>query len=172
MTEERREETTVSAVLAGEPERSGAGSEGDSARLISVSEAERRTEEERRRWQEEAEARARADADRIRELEEELLRTREEAASRETRLRCCRLLSERGLSESLSGLLLAEGAMPDEAELVRRADLLREAVEAEALRCLRERTGGFSPRIGREAPLTGAMIREMPLSRLAEIMGK
>ena len=45
------------------------------------------------------------------------------------------------------------------------------AVEAAAMRELQSRALSIRPEGGKSTPLTGAVIRDMPIARLAEIMG-
>lgn len=110
---------------------------------------------------------------RIRELEEELQRTRAESALRQARLRCVKHLQMRGIREEAAEFLVpAADADIGEEELVRRVDILAEAVEEAAVRELRARAVGMTPRCGTEAPLSGEIIRQTPVARLAEMMGK
>lgn len=93
------------------------------------------------------------------------------ASRRETEIRCGRLLRERGISEELTAVLLAPGEteVPEETLLL-RVVALSGAVEAAAVRTLREKTEGIRPGAGDPAPITGKMIRETPVARLMEIM--
>ena len=50
--------------------------------------------------------------------------------------------------------------------------LLDTAVEEAAVRQLRARAADMSPRSGTETLLTGDLIRQTPVARLAEMMGK
>lgn len=93
------------------------------------------------------------------------------ASRRETEIRCGRLLRERGISEELTAVLLAPGETEvPENTLLLRVTALSGAVEAAAVRTLREKTEGIRPGAGDPAPLTGKMIRETPVARLMEIM--
>ena len=65
---------------------------------------------------------------------------------------------------------------PDEAEvkeeiLLHRVEAIAGAVEAAAMRELQARASRIRPEGGKSAPLTGAIIRDMPIARLAELMG-
>jgi hypothetical protein len=109
---------------------------------------------------------------RIAALEEQLKQAHRAAARRETEIRCGTYLRERGLSEEMASFLLA----PDEAEvkeeiLLHRVEAIAGAVEAAAMRELQSRAVSIRPEGGRSTPLTGAVIRDMPIARLAEIMG-
>lgn len=93
------------------------------------------------------------------------------ASRRETEIRCGRLLRERGISEELTAVLLAPGETEvSEDTLLLRVTALSGAVEAAAVRALREKTEGIRPGAGDPAPITGKMIRETPVARLMEIM--
>lgn len=112
---------------------------------------------------------------RIRELEAQLSEARAEAEWRQAQLWCGRLLAARSLSEELSELILPPGERaPTEEELSRRVTLLESAIEAAAVRELRKRAlsldPGFAP-TDAGVPLRGALIRDMPIARLAELMG-
>ena len=86
---------------------------------------------------------------------------------------CGRLLRERHLDEALTEVILPPGAdAPDEEALAARADAIARAVREAAVEELRRRAVGIRPGSGGEAPLTGAMIRELPLAKLAELRGK
>lgn len=105
-------------------------------------------------------------------LEEELQKAKQSAARRETEIRCGAYLRERGLSEEMTSFLLAPGEAEVEEEiLIRRVEALSGAVEAAAMRELQSRAVSIRPESGKSAPLTGAVIRNMPIARLAELMG-
>ena len=145
----------------------------DSAMLVSLSEIARRVDAEREKWEAEAAAERGSAQAQIRALEAELSRAKEEAARRDAELRCARQLQKHNLREEMAVLLLAPGeSAPSDEELSRRADLLAAAVEEAAIRELRSRTAGLHPRTGTESPLTGALIRDTPIARLAELMGR
>ena len=118
-----------------------------------------------------AEAMKETDA-RITELENKLKAAQLAAARRETEIRCGAYLRERGLSEEMTSFLLAPGeAEVEEETLLRRVEALSGAVEAAAMRELQSRAVRIRPEGGKSAPLTGAVIRDMPIARLAELMG-
>ena len=118
-----------------------------------------------------AEAMKETDA-RITELENKLKAAQLAAARRETEIRCDAYLRERGLSEEMTSFLLAPGEAEVEEEiLLRRVEALSGAVEAAAMRELQSRAVRIRPEGGKSAPLTGAVIRDMPIARLAELMG-
>ena len=118
-----------------------------------------------------AEAMKETDA-RITELENKLQAAQLAAARRETEIRCGAYLRERGLSEEMTSFLLAPGEAEVEEEiLLRRVDALSGAVEAAAMRELQSRAVRIRPEGGKSAPLSGAVIRDMPIARLAELMG-
>ncbi len=117
----------------------------------------------------EAQGRAAAAAE-IAALRQALAAAEGAAARRESEVICGRLLRERHLDESLTEVILPEGAgaVPEET-LAARADAVARAVREAAIAELRQRAAGIRPGSGEEAPLTGAMIRELPLARLAEL---
>ena len=118
-----------------------------------------------------AEALRETDA-RIAELENKLEKARLAAARRETEILCGTYLRERGLSEEMTSFLLAPGEAEVETEiLLHRVEALSGAVEAAAMRELQARASRIRPEGGKSAPLTGAIIRDMPIARLAELMG-
>ena len=118
-----------------------------------------------------AEAMKETDA-RITELENKLKAAQLAAARRETEIRCGAYLRERGLSEEMTSFLLAPGEAEVEEEiLIRRVEALSGAVEAAAMRELQSRAVRIRPESGKSASLTGAVIRDMPIARLAELMG-
>lgn len=118
-----------------------------------------------------AEAMKETDA-RITELENKLKAAQLAAARRETEIRCGAYLRERGLSEEMTSFLLAPGEAEVEEEiLLRRVEALSGAVEAAAMRELQSRAVRIRPEGGKSAPLSGAVIRDMPIARLAELMG-
>lgn len=118
-----------------------------------------------------AEAMKETDA-RITELENKLKAAQLAAARRETEIRCGAYLRERGLSEEMTSFLLAPGeAEVEEKILLRRVEALSGAVEAAAMRELQSRAVRIRPEGGKSAPLSGAVIRDMPIARLAELMG-
>ena len=118
-----------------------------------------------------AEALRETDA-RIAELENKLEKARLAAARRETEILCGTYLRERGLSEEMTSFLLAPGEAEVETEiLLHRVEALSGAVEAAAMRELQARATRIRPEGGKSAPLTGAIIRDMPIARLAELMG-
>lgn len=118
-----------------------------------------------------AEAMKETDA-RITELENKLKAAQLAAARRETEIRCGAYLRERGLSEEMTSFLLAPGETEVEEEiLLHRVEALSGAVEAAAMRELQSRAVRIRPEGGKSAPLTGAVIRDMPIARLAELMG-
>ncbi len=93
------------------------------------------------------------------------------AQRRETEIRCGHLLRERGISEELTPVLLS----PTETEvseetLQQRVAALDRAVEAAAVRILREKTDSVRPGAGDPAPITGKMIRETPVAKLMQIL--
>lgn len=120
----------------------------------------------------EAQGRAAA-AEEIAALRQALAAAEHAAARRESEVICGRLLRERHLDEALAAVILPEGtgAVSEEA-LTARADAVARAVREAAIAELRQRAVGIRPGSGEEAPLTGAMIRDLPLARLAEIRGK
>ena len=112
-----------------------------------------------------------ADA-RITELETALRQANLTAKRRETEIRCGVFLRERGLDAALSEFILSpQETEVSEETLIHRAEALRGAVEAAALRELQSRAVSTRPEGGKTAPLTGAIIRDMPIARLAELMG-
>ena len=118
-----------------------------------------------------AEAMKETDA-RITELENKLRAAQLAAARRETEIRCGAYLRERGLSEEMTSFLLAPGEAEVEEEiLLHRVEALSGAVEAAAMRELQARAVRIRPEGGKSAPLSGAVIRDMPIARLAELMG-
>ena len=118
-----------------------------------------------------AEAMKETDA-RITELENKLKAAQLAAARRETEIRCGAYLRERGLSEEMTSFLLAPGEAEVEEEiLLHRVEALSGAVEAAAMRELQARAVRIRPEGGKSAPLSGAVIRDMPIARLAELMG-
>ena len=118
-----------------------------------------------------AEAMKETDA-RITELEGKLRAAQLAAARRETEILCGTYLRERGLSEEMTSFLLAPGEAEVETEiLLHRVEALSGAVEAAAMRELQARATRIRPEGGKSAPLTGAIIRDMPIARLAELMG-
>lgn len=118
-----------------------------------------------------AEAMKETDA-RIAELENKLKAAQLAAARRETEIRCGAYLRERGLSEEMTSFLLAPGEAEVEEEiLLHRVEALSGAVEAAAMRELQSRAVRIRPEGGKSAPLSGAVIRDMPIARLAELMG-
>lgn len=161
----------------------------ESARLFTVTDVEERLRAARAEWESEhtsaieaAKASAFADGEiaaaaahsaEIRVLEEALFAAETAAARRETEIRCARYLRERSLSEEMVEILLPAGEtdVSDEV-LAARVTALSDAVEEAAIRALREKTAGILPGgAGSAAPLTGKIIRETPVARLAEIMG-
>ena len=109
---------------------------------------------------------------RITELENKLKAAQLAAARRETEIRCGAYLRERGLSEEMTSFLLAPGEAEVEEEiLLHRVEALSGAVEAAAMRELQARAVRIRPEGGKSAPLSGAVIRDMPIARLAELMG-
>ena len=163
--------------------------ETESARLFTVTDVEERLRAARAEWEtehssaiEEAKAAAFSDGEiaaaaahsaEIRVLEEELHAAKTASARRETEIRCARYLREMALGEELVEILLPAGEIevPDEV-LTARVRALSEAVEAAAIRALKEKTEGILPGGAQTAaPLTGKIIRETPVARLAEIMG-
>jgi len=104
-------------------------------------------------------------------LREQIAELKRSAARRETELRCARHLRERSLDEGMVSFVLAPGEteVPDET-LRLRAEALAGAVEAEAARRLREKSRSGTPAAGGAAPLSGAMIRQTPIARLAEML--
>ena len=122
----------------------------------------------------EAAEKIRAEAEReIAALRLALAAAENAAARREAEVICGRLLRERHLDEALTDVILPPGAdAPDEEALASRADAIARAVREAAVEELRRRAVGIRPGSGAEAPLTGAMIRELPLAKLAELRGK
>lgn len=110
--------------------------------------------------------------ERIRELEEELRRVRTESDLREKRLFCIHQLQSRGIRQEAAELIVAGDAEIPEEEILHRVELLAEAVEEAAVRQLRSRAVSMTPRCGTEPLLTGDLIRQTPVARLAEMMGK
>ncbi len=109
---------------------------------------------------------------RITELENKLRAAQLAAARRETEILCGAYLRERGLSEEMTSFLLAPGEAEVEKEiLLHRVEALSGAVEAAAMRELQSRAVRIRPEGGKSAPLSGAVIRDMPIARLAELMG-
>ena len=163
--------------------------EAESARLFTVTDVEERLRAARAEWEnehssalEEAKAAAFADGQaesaaahsaEIRVLEEALHAAKTASARRETEIRCARYLREMALGEELVEILLPSGEIevPDEV-LAARVRALSDAVESAAIRALKEKTEGILPGGAQTAaPLTGKIIRETPVARLAEIMG-
>ena len=163
--------------------------QAESARLFTVTDVEDRLRAARAEWEAERDAaietaKASAFADGqaeavaadtvvIEKLTAELLAAKTAAARRETEIRCARYLRERSLGEEMVEILLPveETDVPDEV-LAARVTALSEAVEAAAIRALREKTKGILPGAsGGAVPLTGKIIRETPVARLSEIMG-
>ena len=91
------------------------------------------------------------------------------SARREAEILCAKKLRERNLDEGLAEMILPESGTPDEAEIERRADAALAAVQNAAIRILRGRAEPIRPGGGSETPITGAMLREMPLAKLAEL---
>ena len=122
----------------------------------------------------EGEARGRAAAaEEIAALRQALAAAECAAARRESEVICGRLLRERHLDDALAAVILPEGAgAVSEEMLTERADAVARAVREAAIEELRRRAVGIRPGSGEETPLTGAMIRDLPLARLAEIRGK
>ena len=160
-----------------------------SARLFTVSDVEERLRAARGEWEAECAAeieaaRAAAFADgeiaaaaahaaEIRSLEDELFAVKTASARRETEIRCARYLRDASLDEGMTAVLLssAETDVSDEV-LLSRVAALSEAVEAAAIRALREKTERMAPGAsGGSVPLSGRIIRETPVARLAEMMG-
>ena len=108
----------------------------------------------------------------IRELEEELRRVRTESDRREKRLFCIHQLQSRGIRQEAAELIVSGDRETSEEEILRRVELLAEAVEEAAVRQLRSRAVSMTPRCGTEPLLTGDLIRQTPVARLAEMMGK
>ena len=109
---------------------------------------------------------------RITELEQALSQAKQAALRREAEIRCGSYLRERGLDPALSEFILSpQETEVSEETLIHRAEALRGAVEAAALRELQSRAVSTRPEGGKTAPLTGAIIRDMPIARLAELMG-
>ena len=108
---------------------------------------------------------------RIAALESALQAEKTARARRETEIRCAGYLRERELDEELSSLLLSpeENELSDEV-LLHRVEALAGAVEAACAKELRRRTGGRRPAGGVPQPLSGEMIRQMPVSQLAELL--
>ena len=122
----------------------------------------------------EGEARGRAAAAaEIAALKAALEAAQDASARREAEVICGRLLRERNLDERLTEVILPPGTGAADADtLAERADAIAHAVRQAAVEELRRRAVGVRPGSGGEAPLTGAMIRELPLARLAELRGK
>lgn len=109
---------------------------------------------------------------RITELEQALSQAKQAALRREAEIRCGSYLRERGLDPALSEFILSpQETEVSEETLIHRAEALQGAVEAAALRELQSRAVSTRPEGGKTAPLTGAVIRDMPIARLAELMG-
>ncbi len=108
----------------------------------------------------------------IRTLEEKLQAAQIASARRETEIRCAKYLRERSLSETLTEVILS----PDETELAeevleRRIAALSDAVEAAAMRALREKTEKILPGApSGSVPLTGRIIRETPVAQLSQML--
>ena len=132
---------------------------------------ERQLSAARALWEEEVQGERLGVQTEIAELRRQITELKRSAARRETELRCARYLRERSLDEGMVAFVLApeETDVPDEI-LCTRAEALAGAVEAEAARRLREKNRTGSPAAGSAAPLTGAMIRETPIDRLAEML--
>ena len=111
--------------------------------------------------------------ERITELEGELLNMQHEAQQQKIRMQCMQHLRERGIPEEAVELVVpaAEATLGKE-DILSRVELLSKAVEKAAVRLLEERAGRMIPRTGSQTVLTGAFIRETPVARLAEMMGK
>lgn len=93
------------------------------------------------------------------------------AQRRETEIRCGHLLRERGIGEELTPLLVAPHETEVSEDTLRaRVDALDRAVEAAAVRILREKTVSVRPGAGDPAPITGKMIRETPVAKLMQIL--
>lgn len=110
--------------------------------------------------------------ERIRELEEELHRVRTESDLQKKRLFCIHQLQSRGIRQEAAELIVTGDRETSEEEILRRVELLAEAVEEAAVRQLRSRAVSMTPRCGTEPLLTGDLIRQTPVARLAEMMGK
>ncbi len=109
---------------------------------------------------------------RITELEKALRQANLAAKRRETEIRCGEFLRERGLDAALSPFILAPQETEVEEEiLLHRVEALRGAVDAAALRELQSRAISTRPQGEKTAPLTGDVIRDTPIARLAEMMG-
>lgn len=93
---------------------------------------------------------------------------RRAAAERERELSCMRALRARNLDEALAPMLLS--AAEDDVSLERGADALASAVETAARKLLCEHAAAFRPSAGKEGGITGRMLREMPVAKLAELM--
>ena len=159
MTED--EEMTDEMQPAQQPETEGA-----------VMIPEETVEERIRLAVEEACERERAASDgKIRELEETVALLRAEAARRDTEYRLAACLREHSLDETMASFLLSpgEGRVEDEVILA-RVNALERAVEDAAVREVRRRAVEVRPGNGSASPLTPRLIREMPVSRLAELM--
>lgn len=111
--------------------------------------------------------------ERITELEGELLNMQQQAQQQKIRMQCMQHLRKRGIPEEAVELVVpaAEAALGEE-DILSRVELLSKAVEKAAVRLLEERAGRMIPRTGSQTVLTGAFIRETPVARLAEMMGK
>lgn len=110
-------------------------------------------------------------AQRVAALEASLAAEKRARVRRETEIRCAGFLRERALDESLCGMILGESEteVADETLLL-RVEALSGAVEAAAIRLLRGRAGEGRPRAGDGVPLGREMIRDLPISRLSELM--
>jgi hypothetical protein len=111
--------------------------------------------------------------ERISELEGELLRMEQQAQQQKIRMQCLQCLQQRGIPEEAVELVMPQAdTVLGEEDILPRIELLAKAVEKAAVRLLEERAGRMIPRTGTQTLLTGAFIRETPVARLAEMMGK
>ncbi len=107
----------------------------------------------------------------IESLREALARADERAARRETEIRCEKMLRAHSLGEEMVSLLLTpyDTDLTDEI-LSARVEMLAGAIDAAAARAIREKTEGIRPGMGEASALTGKIIRETPIAKLAEMM--
>ena len=108
---------------------------------------------------------------RIAQLEGELKEARRAAARADAQRRGALCLRRHGLDETLLPFLLPDGETdtPD-GTLDARAQALSDAIERAARRSFQENAAQKKPAAGGAAPLSGEMIRQTPVARLAELM--
>ena len=145
------------------------------AEVFTESDVEARLREARLSWEAERERETAAAAvemtAEIESLREALREAGERAARRETEIRCEKMLRAHSLGEEMVSLLLT----PDDTDLTdeilsARVEMLAGAIDAAAARAIREKTEGIRPGAGEASALTGKIIRETPIAKLAEMM--